>query len=36
MKIDLVAFDSFGVKSMCTRVEVKDITITINPVLMKN
>jgi len=31
MKIDLVAFDSFGVKSMCTRVETKDVTITIDP-----
>jgi len=31
MKIHLVAFDSFGVKSMCTRVETKDVTITIDP-----
>ncbi len=31
MKIDLVAFDSFGIKSMCTRVETKDITVTIDP-----
>lgn len=31
MKIDLVAFDSFGIKSMCTRVETKDVTVTIDP-----
>jgi hypothetical protein len=31
MKIDLVAFDSFGIKSMCTRVKTSDITITIDP-----
>lgn len=31
MKVDLVAFDSFGIKSMCTRVETKDITVTIDP-----
>jgi len=31
MKIDLVAFDSFGIKSMCTRVETRDTTVTIDP-----
>ncbi len=36
MKIDLVAFDSFGVKSVCTRVKTKDVTITIDPILRKN
>ncbi|MEO0080192.1 MAG: MBL fold metallo-hydrolase [candidate division WOR-3 bacterium] len=29
--IHYVAFDSFGVKSMCTRVETPDVTVTIDP-----
>ncbi len=31
MKIKFIAFDSFGVKSMCTQVKTKDCTITIDP-----
>ncbi len=31
MEIKFIAFDSFGVKSMCTQVKTKDITITIDP-----
>jgi len=31
MKIKYVAFDSFGVKSMCTFVRTNDISITIDP-----
>ena len=31
MKIEFVAFDSFGVKSMCTMVSTKDCSIVIDP-----
>ncbi|MDJ0269352.1 MAG: MBL fold metallo-hydrolase [Aigarchaeota archaeon] len=31
MKIDYIAFDSFGVKSSCVKVETGDATITIDP-----
>ncbi len=31
MKIDYVAFDSFGVKSSCVRVNTKDVSIVVDP-----
>jgi len=31
LKVHYVAFDSFGVKSMCVRVETPDISVTIDP-----
>ncbi|MBN2464516.1 hypothetical protein JXD38_02675 [candidate division WOR-3 bacterium] len=31
LHVEYVAFDSFGVKSMCVRVETPDITVTIDP-----
>ncbi|MCX6798847.1 MAG: MBL fold metallo-hydrolase [Candidatus Diapherotrites archaeon] len=31
MKINFIAFDSLGVKSSCTQVRTKDVTITIDP-----
>ena len=31
MKINFIAFDSFGVKSSCTQVQTPDVTITIDP-----
>lgn len=31
MEIKFVAFDSFGVKSSCTQVKTRDVTITIDP-----
>ncbi len=31
MKIEFIAFDSFGVKSMCTRVETEDFSIVLDP-----
>lgn len=31
LDIDYVAFDSFGIKSMCVKVETKDCSITIDP-----
>ena len=31
MEIEFVAFDSFGVKSMCTRVVTKDCSVVIDP-----
>ena len=31
MKINFIAFDSFGVKSSCTQVKTPDVTITIDP-----
>jgi len=31
LKVHYVAFDSFGVKSMCVRVETPDIAVTIDP-----
>ncbi len=31
MDVNYVAFDSFGIKSMCIRVETKDCSITIDP-----
>ncbi len=31
MKIDYIAFDSFGVKSSCLRIVTKDVKITIDP-----
>ena len=31
MKIELIAFDSLGVRSMCTFVETKDTSILIDP-----
>ncbi|AGK61573.1 putative hydrolase of the metallo-beta-lactamase superfamily [Archaeoglobus sulfaticallidus PM70-1] len=31
MKIKPIAFDSFGARSMCTMIETKDLTITIDP-----
>jgi len=31
LQLHYVAFDSFGVKSMCVRVETPDITVTIDP-----
>ncbi len=31
MNVEYVAFDSHGVKSMCTRVETKDAVVTIDP-----
>lgn len=31
MQIEYIAFDSFGVKSMCTLVKTKDVTITLDP-----
>jgi len=31
LKVEYIAFDSFGVKAMCTRVETKDAVITLDP-----
>ncbi len=31
MKINYIAFDSFGVKSMCTLVKTNDVTVTLDP-----
>lgn len=31
MRIEFVAFDSFGIKSSCIRVETEDIAITVDP-----
>ncbi len=31
MKVRYIAYDSFGVKSMCTQVKTKDTTLTIDP-----
>ncbi|MCK4492321.1 MAG: MBL fold metallo-hydrolase [Candidatus Altiarchaeales archaeon] len=31
MKVDYVAFDSMGVKSMCFRVKTQDLTVTVDP-----
>ncbi len=31
MKLSYIAFDSFGVKSMCTLVKTEDVTITLDP-----